>query len=34
MMNERPRAAMALRNGDKKEDYRKFYESLVNIGLD
>jgi len=34
MMNEHPRAAMALRNSDKREDYRSFYESLVNIGLD
>ena len=34
MMNEHPRAAMALRNSDKKEDYRAFYESLINTGLD
>jgi len=34
MMNEHPRAAMALRNSDKKEDYRTFYESLINTGLD
>ncbi|MFC1508129.1 aldolase catalytic domain-containing protein [Candidatus Omnitrophota bacterium] len=34
MMNEHPRAAMALRSSDKKEDYRKFYESLTNTGLD
>lgn len=34
MMNEHPRAAMALRQSDKKEDYREFYESLVNTGLD
>ena len=34
MMNEHPRAAMALRNSDKKEDYRSFYESLINAGLD
>lgn len=34
MMNEHPRDAMALRNSDKREDYRSFYESLVNIGLD
>ena len=34
MMNEHPRAAMALRNSDRKEDYRSFYESLINAGLD
>ena len=34
MMNEHPRAAMALRNSAKKEDYRSFYESLINTGLD
>ena len=34
MMNEHPRAAMALRKGSKKENYREFYESLVNIDLD
>jgi len=34
MMNEHPRAAMALRNSSKKEDYREFYESLLNIDLD
>ncbi|MCQ9207956.1 MAG: aldolase catalytic domain-containing protein [Omnitrophica bacterium] len=34
MMNEHPRAAMALRNSDKKENYREFYESLVNANLD
>jgi len=34
MMNEHPRAAMALRNSDKKEDYREFYESLITTGLD
>jgi len=34
MMNEHPKAAMALRNSDKKENYREFYESLKNIGLD
>jgi len=34
MFNEHPRDAMALRNSDKKEDYRKFYESLTNTGLD
>lgn len=34
MMNEHPRAAMALRKSDKKESYREFYESLVNTGLE
>ncbi len=34
MMNEHPRAAMALRNSDKKENYRSFYESLINTDLD
>ncbi len=34
MMNEHPRAAMALRQSDKKENYREFYESLINIGFD
>jgi len=34
MMNEHPRAAMALRNSDKKENYREFYESLVETGLE
>ncbi|MFH1504997.1 MAG: aldolase catalytic domain-containing protein [Candidatus Omnitrophota bacterium] len=34
MLNEHPRQAMALRDGKDKEDYRNFYESLVNIGLD
>lgn len=34
MMNEHPRAAMALRKSHKKEDYREFYESLVNAELD
>ena len=29
MMNEHPRAAMALRQSNKKEDYREFYESLI-----
>ena len=32
MLNEHPRAAMALRNSDKKENYREFYESLKSIG--
>lgn len=34
MLNEHPRAAMALRKSDKKESYREFYESLVETGLD
>lgn len=34
MMNEHPKAAMALRKSDKKENYREFYESLLNTGLD
>ncbi len=29
MLNEHPKAAMALRDGDKKENYREFYESIV-----
>jgi 4-hydroxy 2-oxovalerate aldolase len=33
MLNEHPKAAMALRNSDKKENYREFYESLAG-GLD
>ncbi|MFH1782115.1 MAG: aldolase catalytic domain-containing protein [Candidatus Omnitrophota bacterium] len=31
MMNEHPKAAMALRNSEKKENYREFYESLKSI---
>ncbi len=34
MLNEHPRAAMALRKSEKKEDYREFYESLVNTELE
>lgn len=30
ILDEHPRAAMALRDSDKKEDYREFYESLVS----
>ena len=30
MMNEHPRAAIALRNSDEKENYRKFYDSLTS----
>lgn len=33
MLDEHPKAAMALRESDKKENYREFYESLVG-GLD
>ena len=29
ILDEHPRAAMALRSGDKKENYREFYESLI-----
>jgi 4-hydroxy 2-oxovalerate aldolase len=29
ILDEHPRAAMALRNSDKKENYREFYDSLV-----
>ena len=34
MMNEHPRAAMALRKSEKKENYREFYESLVDTNAD
>ena len=34
MLDEHPRAAMALRNGDKKENYREFYESLIGTDED
>ncbi|NQV04475.1 MAG: nucleoid-structuring protein H-NS [Candidatus Omnitrophica bacterium] len=34
MMNEHPKAAMALRKSAEKENYREFYESLLSIGLD
>ncbi|MCD6307467.1 MAG: aldolase catalytic domain-containing protein [Candidatus Latescibacteria bacterium] len=34
MMNEHPRAAMALRNSDEKENYREFYEKLSSAYLD
>lgn len=33
MMNEHPRAAMAMRKGDKKENYREFYDSLLSAEL-
>ncbi len=34
MMNVHPKAAMALRKSHKKEDYREFYESLIDPDLD
>jgi 4-hydroxy 2-oxovalerate aldolase len=34
ILDEHPKAAMALRNSDKKENYREFYESLVGEDLD
>ncbi|MEW5895393.1 MAG: aldolase catalytic domain-containing protein [Candidatus Omnitrophota bacterium] len=34
MLNEHPRAALALRKTERKENYRDFYESLTNTGLD
>lgn len=34
MMNVHPRAAMALRKTKKKEDYREFYETLVDAEID
>jgi len=34
MMNEHPRAAMALRKSHKKEDYREFYEKILNPEID
>ncbi|MFA5259772.1 MAG: aldolase catalytic domain-containing protein [Candidatus Omnitrophota bacterium] len=34
MLNEHPRAAMALRQSAQKENYREFYESLINTGLE
>ena len=34
MMNEHPRAAMALRSSENRENYREFYESLVDAELD
>jgi len=34
MMNEHPRAAMALRQGKDKESYRKFYDSLANTDIE
>ena len=34
MMNEHPHAAMVLRKGADKENYREFYESLKNTGME
>ncbi len=34
ILDEHPKAAMALRASDKKENYREFYESLEGEGLD
>ena len=34
ILDEHPKAAMALRNSAKKENYREFYESLVGDDLD
>ncbi len=34
MLDEHPKAAMELRDGPKKENYREFYESIVGGGLD
>ncbi|MCX5714527.1 MAG: aldolase catalytic domain-containing protein [Candidatus Omnitrophica bacterium] len=34
MLDEHPKAAMALRNSEKKENYREFYEGLVGEELD
>lgn len=34
MMNQHPRAAMAMRKTKKKEDYREFYESLIDQEID
>ena len=34
MMNEHPKAAMALRKTKDKENYREFYESLLTTDLD
>ncbi|MFH1995601.1 MAG: aldolase catalytic domain-containing protein [Candidatus Omnitrophota bacterium] len=34
MMNEHPRAAMALRQTENKENYREFYESLANTEVE
>jgi len=34
MLDEHPKAAMALRDSDKKENYREFYESLMGDDMD
>ena len=34
MMNEHPRAAMALRKSEKKENYKEFFESLTTTSLE
>ena len=34
MLNEHPRAAMALRNSDDKENYREFYEKITEPDID
>ena len=34
ILNEHPRDAIALRDSDRKENYREFWESLTNTGLD
>jgi 4-hydroxy 2-oxovalerate aldolase len=34
ILDEHPKAAMALRNSEKKESYREFYESLMGDDLD
>jgi 4-hydroxy 2-oxovalerate aldolase len=34
MLDKHPKAAMALRNSDKKEDYREFYETMVSEDLE
>ena len=34
ILDEHPRAAMALRKTDKKENYQEFYETLIASGLE
>ena len=34
ILNEHPKAAMALRGSVKKENYREFYESLIDMNVD
>jgi len=34
MMNEHPRAAMALRKTKDKDKYREFYEKLSSVNMD